>query len=296
MYFQRWPDQRDLAPFFELGRAIGFDRFELSHILAPETVAGIDPGQATIAAVHHPCPLPPDHDPADRLTSSDPAARARAAAGLRATIATAARLGASAVVVHLGHVEDDPEQTGRRLRFELESRCLAGQRGTPAYRRVLERLDDFLAEREPAHLNRAIDALPAVLAFARERGVRIGLETGYHAHELPGPAGMRRLLRALGDPSCSAWLDTGHVGAQVNLGRAGWDDWFDAVGDHWLGVHLHDIVGLRDHLVPGMGELDFAAPARWLPAGAVRTCEVDWYFSPSELAAGIAALRDAGLA
>lgn len=296
MYFQRWADQRDLAPFFALAREIGFERFELSHILSPDAVATVDPRRVTISAVHHPCPLAADHDPSDRLTSADPAARARAAAGIGRTIDTAARLGASAVVVHLGYVEDTSDQALWRLRFEVDSRFLAGQGGTAAYVEAVDRLNAFLAEREPAHLERGLDALPAVLARARARGVRIGLETGYHAHELPGPAGMRGLLDALGDTTCGAWLDTGHVGAQVHLGRVTFDDWFEAVAGHWIGAHVHDIVGLRDHLVPGIGALDFAALAAQLPAGIVRTCEVDWYFSPAEVAAGVGHLRATGWA
>jgi sugar phosphate isomerase/epimerase len=299
MYFQRWVDQRDLAPFFDLGREIGFERFELSHILTPATVAAVDPRRVTIAAVHHPCPLPPGYNPSDQLTSADPQARQRAAAGLRATVETAARLGAPAVVVHLGAVEDSPEHTGRRLRFELESRYLAGQyavghSGMAAYSAAMDRLNDFLADREAAHIDRAIDALPPLLSLAQGHGVRIGLETGYHSHELPSPAGMRRLLDALDDPACGAWLDTGHVGAQANLGRVGWDDWFDAVGGRWIGVHLHDIIGLRDHLVPGMGALDFAALAWRVPADVIRTCEIDWYFAPDELRVGLDHLRATG--
>jgi len=298
MYAQRWPGASGLAPFFEAGRAMGFERFELSHILAPEAVAAVDPRRDVIASVHHPCPLDPRRDPADQLTASDPAARARAAASLEATLETAARLGAPAVVMHLGAVEDTPDGIGRRLRFEVENRCLAGQRRTPAYATALARLDDFLAARAPTCLANALAALPAVLARARSLGVRLGLETGYHAHELPGPAGMRWLLGALGDDACGAWLDTGHVGAQARLGRATFDDWFAAVGDRWIGAHLHDIVGPRDHLIPGMGSLDFADLARRMGAreGLVRTCEVDWYFGPDEVAAGVEHLRRTGWA
>ena len=32
--------------------------------------------------------------------------------------------------------------------------------------------------------------------------------------------------------------------------------WLDRFGDRLLGVHLHDMVGIRDHMPPGEGELD----------------------------------------
>jgi sugar phosphate isomerase/epimerase len=104
---------------------------------------------------------------------------------------------------------------------------------------------------------------------------------------------MAWLLDTLSDDPLGALLDTGHVGAQANLGRFGFDDWHGAVGDRWLGVHCHDVVGLRDHLVPGMGGVDFDQIAGIVPPGAIVTCEVDWYFAEDELRAGLRVLRRA---
>jgi len=296
MYFQRWVDRGDLGPFFSLGSQMEFTQFELSPVLSPDALAEVDPSEVSIAAVHHPCPRPRAFDPGDRLTAADPAARARAAELLGRTIETAARLGAPAVVLHLGRVEDTPDEMIRRLRFELESRYRAGQRAGGRYAAVLDRLKACLVERAPPHLQHALEALPPVLEMARRHGVRVGLETGYYADDLPGPLGMAELLDALGSEGLGAWLDTGHVGAQVNLGLERIEDWFGAVDGRWLGVHLHDVVALRDHLVPGLGELDFAAIGRNLPPTAIRSCEVDWYFTPEEVVRGVRHLTRTGCA
>jgi sugar phosphate isomerase/epimerase len=287
MYFQRWADQGDLAPFFAQGRDMGFDRFELSHVLSREAVERVDARAIRIAAVHHPCPAEPPLAPGDRLTAVHPAARGRAAHALHRTIDTAARVGAAAVVVHLGHIEDDAARTFWRLDFELTSRHRAGQTGTPRYARVCADLAAWLEANEDVPVRRAIDALDGVVAHAASAGVRIGLETGKHPHELPRPAGARRILDAFGTRDLGAWLDTGHVGAQVNLGLVTFDAWFTAVGDRWVGAHCHDVVGLRDHLAPGAGHLDFAALLRHLPADVCLTCEVDWYLDPDEVRAGL---------
>lgn len=293
MWFQRWDDQRDLGPFFDLGARMGFTAFELSHILAPATVARVDPARTRIAAVHHPCPrlAPPASGAA--LIAADAAERRRAAEALCATLRTADRVGARAVVLHAGALADTPRAPIRKLAFEVDSRCRAGQRGQPAYAQPLARLADAFAALEPAALDHLVDALAAPMALARDLGIRIGLETGYHPYEVPGPGGMHRLLGALPGTEIGAWLDTGHVGAQVNLGRVTWADWFAAADGRWVGAHFHDVVGLRDHLIPGTGDVDFMAIGAVLPPEAIRSCEFDWYFTPDEVMRGAAHLRAA---
>jgi sugar phosphate isomerase/epimerase len=292
MYFQRWVDQHSLEPFFALGRALGFRQFELSPILSPEAVAAVRPERHRVAAVHHPCPATAALQPGDSLMAADPAARERAAAAVVQSIRTAARLGAAAVVLHLGRLED-ADGSCRRWRFELESRHQAGQASTAAFVATAGRLGAFLDRHEADHLERAAATLRPLAAVARQEGVRLGLETGYAADELPRPRGMAWLLAALGDDTVGAWLDTGHVGAQAAHGLTSFGAWFEAVAGRWVGVHWHDVRARRDHLVPGAGELDLAAIAGRLPAGLVHTLEVDWYHLPAELAAGLAHLRRA---
>lgn len=291
MYFQRWPTATDLAPFFAAGHDMGFTAFELSHILAPETVAALPAGRERITVVHHPCPRPADYRGAQAFTAGEADERSRAAAALDGSIATAARLGAGVVVLHLGRVEDDAAGSLARLRFEVDSRCQAGQAATPAYAPAREALAEAVARAEPAHLERAAAALAGPAARARAAGIRLAIETGYHADELPTPVGMRHLLAATDRDVVGAWLDTGHVGAQVARGLVTFDEWFAATRGRLLGAHYHDLVGLRDHLLPGMGGLDFPAITRQMPVGSLATLEVDWYFQPAEVTAGANHLR-----
>jgi len=60
-------------------------------------------------------------------------------------------------------------------------------------------------------------------------------------------------------------------------------------------VHFHDCVGLRDHLVPPTGEMDFGAVVMQFPAKAVRVCEFDWFFGEEELTEGHLHLQRAAL-
>ncbi|MFB0537815.1 MAG: hypothetical protein ACETWR_22850 [Anaerolineae bacterium] len=61
-----------------------------------------------------------------------------------------------------------------------------------------------------------------------------------------------------------------------------------------VGIHLHDIVSLRDHLAPGLGQVDWDMVARYLPAEAVPTCEYRSHNLPQELAAGLRLLAEKG--
>lgn len=300
MYAQRWPPAEGLAPFLAAARRLGFDRIELSHSHSELELDEVERARdwMAVASVHHPCPRPSGWRDADCFTAAAPEARARAARTLAASLRTAERLGAGCVVLHLGLLPDDEAGTGRRLRFELEARQRAGQGGSPAYREALAQLLAWRAEQEPAALARAWEALQAPLAEALRLGLVVGLETGHSPLELPSPSGMAWLLdqaaRALPGLRLGAWLDSGHVGAQVALRTATWDGWWSAVGGRWVGLHLHDHVGLRDHLLPGMGELDLAALAERLGPIDAATLEVDWYFGEAELAACLERLARLG--
>ena len=60
-----------------------------------------------------------------------------------------------------------------------------------------------------------------------------------------------------------------------------------------VGVHAHDVVGLRDHLAPGSGSLSFESLLARLPHTAVVTLEVDWYLTEPEVVAGRRRLQEA---
>ena len=287
MYAQRWPDApaHDLEPFFAAGRALGFERFELSHILGNEAVERVVSDGHRIEIVHHPCPAGAPLEPGDEFTSVDPEARLRAARGLERSLETAARVGAKVVVLHLGRASD-AEGEIRRLCFELTARFHSGGIASPQARAARERLQQLMDEVEPASVDRALEALTQPLAVALRIGVSVGIETGYHPDELPTPEGMRAILGATDPDVLGAWLDTGHVGARAALGVASGRSWWTVVGERWLGAHLHDVVGLRDHLAPGTGTVDFQQVLSSLPAGCPLTCEFDWYLHPDEVLAG----------
>lgn len=267
---------------------IGFERLELSHILPADWFSGFEPGRWDVAAVHHPCPLPPQHVP--YLSDLDAVRRQVALDTARASIDTAVRYSAGYVVLHVG---DIPEL--EYWEDELRSRTLARQQGTTEYAQAMRRFEMARAQAKGPYLAASLASLRELAAYAGERGVRLGLETREFAREIPDLDDMGLLLAELPASAAGLWLDTGHVAVTARLGRASQRDWLQRHGDRLLGLHLHDCLGLRDHLLPGLGDINFRELVPYLTPATVRTCELDWFYTPEELREGVHRLVEAGV-
>ncbi len=281
-----------LADFAEAAQALGFGGIEVSHIVTPEMIGNTDLATLAIRSVHFPAPTVPSPfgRPADALLSaSDETARRWAVAQGYASIDFAVRAGAAAVCLHLGEVT-----LPSHLEWALRQRYLGGQRATTVYGEALAALQAARADAAGPALTAALRSLEELAAYAGPRGVRLGVESRFHYHEIPAWSELDWLLRQTDPAVVGFWYDMGHVQVLHNLGLHVHEDWLAAFASRIVGIHFHDVIGLRDHLLPGTGELDFAALAAWLPSQAVRTCEFDWYFSAAEVQAGARRLAASG--
>lgn len=273
-----------VQPFATAVRALGFSGIELSHVVTPAMVEGLQAGKVHVVSLHYPAPVVRHASGAkgDRLLASlhEDERRWAVAQGYR-SIDFAQAMGAKAVCLHLGLVEMD-----FHLNRALEQRYLAGQAGLPAYEALRKQLVQQRAERQPPHFAAARRSLDELAEYAARAGVRLGLESRRFYFEIPTLAEMRILLAEHDPDVVGFWYDTGHVQVLANLGFNSHEEWLAACGERIIGVHFHDAVGLRDHLPAGMGELDFACIVPRLPADAIRVCEFDWYFDEQELQAG----------
>jgi len=139
------------------------------------------------------------------------------------------------------------------------------------------------AEHAPRYIEAVRRSLDSLAVTAEKHGVRIGLESRRYPHEIPNLEEAAALLAEHDPTVVGFWYDMGHCRVTANLGFASESDWLTTLGDRILGVHMHDVVGLRDHLLPGMGEIDFIAKTPYIPPTATLTWEVDWYFTEEEL-------------
>ena len=285
-----------LADFFAAGRAMGFDRFELNHKVSPAMLATLPRSEVIITSVHHPCPATLPSDEVRRrglfISSTDEDKRREAVDMLRTTLRTAAELDARAVIVHAGRLDIDPglEEALRRL-------YKAGLAGSPAFKEAKERLDAARRARVPINLEIARRSLHELLPDLDRLGLCLGVEVRVHYYQIPSRPEEAIYLLNEADPALIGyWHDTGHAEALERLGFVPHVAWLEELHSRLVGVHFSDIQGLRDHLAPGLGELDFARLAPWLPPEIIRTCEVQHRNRPEEIIAGVEHLRATGCA
>ncbi len=284
-----------LGDFFAAGQAAGFTRFELNHGVNSAMLAGVYLNGHRITSVHEPCPA--DLTPAELkerdwlISATDEENRRRGVEAVRRSIDLAQRLAAAVVIVHPGRVimDESSEATLRQLYRE-------GKRHTPEYEQLLVKMVAERSERAPAHQAAVRRSLDELADHAVRRDVRLGLENRDHYFEIPLIEELDTLLNLGYGDTVGYWHDIGHAQKSEYKGYGPHEAWLTRFADKMIGVHLHDIVGMEDHLAAGTGQMPWEMVAQRLPAnGILRTCEFQNGNSPEQVAGGLRWLADKGL-
>ena len=258
--------------------ALGFDGVELEYRVRPETLRqmGRRPGrEIPVFSVHafFPNPVPAGAQGSGAnaflLSSPERADRDEAVRHGTATLEVAERLGARAVVLHLGRVPVAEPLLAEYRRLERAP--------GPASPALLAAVAAVLAERQrlrAPHLDAVLRALDRLNREALRRGLLLGVENRFHPHEIPLHDEAGAVLGEFAGGAVRYWHDVGHALNHQRLGILTQEAWLEAYGPQLAGTHLHDIRGGEDHLAPGTGEADFAAILRHLPADSIRILEL----------------------
>jgi sugar phosphate isomerase/epimerase len=284
---------RSLADFFEAASQLGFSRFELNHAVDSAMLEGLSLDGA-ITGVHEPCPADISAAELKRrnwlISAPDEEDRQQGVLATRRSIDLAHELGAPVVIVHPGQVDVDPA---------LESRLVelyrTGQYDQPQYAKARERLVAARAARAETNMGPVRRSLMELAECAAQRGIRLGLENRLHYYEIPTPDELDELLDLDLGEVVGYWYDVGHAEVLEHLGFHRHEEWlrrFAGPQGRAIGVHLHDVVGLRDHLAAGLGRVDWDMVGRYLPASLLRTCEFLSSNTPQQVAAGLRWLVD----
>lgn len=272
--------------------ALGFDGIELEYRVRPETLRqmGRRPGrEIPVFSVHAFFPSPVAAGAqgsganAFLFSSTDREEREAAVRHGLATLEAAERLGARAVVLHLGRVPVDEPLLAEYRRLEG-----VGEPATPGLLAAVAAVLEARQRLRAPHLDAVLRSVDRLNRDALRRGLLLGIENRYHPHEIPLHDEAGLLLREFTGGAVRYWHDVGHALNHQRLGILTQEAWLAAYGPQLAGTHLHDIRGGEDHLAPGTGEADFAAILRHLPADAIRILEI----RPDVPRAAVLAARD----
>jgi HAD superfamily hydrolase (TIGR01549 family) len=279
---------------FEIGRKAGFPRFELNHRVNPDLFKQWDENQYYISTVHDPCPAVYSGDEFKHndflISSLDENKRIKGLDITKHTIETAVNLGARSVVIHPGMIMCDygPE-------VELKKMYENGLKGSPEYETLKSDMVSFRKKVAPPHVDQVLKSLSELIEFVRPTGIEIGLENRLHFYDIPLIDEMQSFLDLCDEDWYGYQYDVGHAQVLSELGFGNHEDWLKRFGTRIIGVHLHDVCGINDHLMPGCGDVNYEMIAPYIPITAHLTMEVSPTLSKENLTQGLKHLTKFGI-
>ena len=266
---------------------LGFTRVELGHAIWISLMAGVldspllgDPVQ--VVSLHNFCPLPvaavyPTPN-LYNLAGTDDRDRMLGVRNTFRTIDHARRLGARAVVLHMG-------STGmKNYTAQLIQLGETGQLHGPKHEKLLARYHRDRERQSRKHFPKMLDSLKRLEEYAGQAGVRLGIETRSGLEESPAEPEILALLEATSPEVVGYWHDVGHAQTKENLGVINHLRWLEHLAPRLIGMHVQDIRPIaHDHLAPGQGTFSFDTLQPFLRPDTVLVLEPHHRVPPEEL-------------
>ncbi|KAF0106606.1 MAG: xylose isomerase, partial [Chloroflexi bacterium] len=193
------------------------------------------------------------------------------------------------VVIHPGRVVGD-HSLEKLIREEYRK----SKKGSAGYEMFRHQLIKDRLERGKPHLESLLISVTELVEFSKNSGIMLGLENRLHYYELSIFEELQTLLSTFTESWVGWQFDVVHLQIHAALGMTNFDEWLNRFGERVVGVHLHDVQGIEDHLSPGCGEIDFSKIAKFLPEFSYRTLEVDSKLSKEEIRSGMETLVATG--
>ncbi len=219
------------------------------------------------------------------LSSLDQDERDRAVQWTRKTIEHAANLGARAVVLHCGRVEMERELD--RLYTFYDSLQIRSKAARDFISRKLAERDRL----KRPHLENLLLSLESLCEDAAKYGILLGLENRFHYDELPTLDDFEQIFSRLDGSPMGYWHDTGHARVNECLKILQPDSLLSRYADNLIGVHIHDAIGLEDHLAPGTGEINLQVLRGYLKSDTLKVIELRPRVKESDVVHGIQFVR-----
>ncbi len=258
-------------------RQLGFPAVELGHAIRYSLWPGIlkawEENLIKIRTLHNFCPVPTSvyrpNPNCYEFSDARPALRNAARKASEETIRQAAKLGASAVVFHLGSA--GPYGVTRKLeKIYLQGGFLDRRYTEIKLRAVEERQKNF--ERLWPRVKEVLDPL---VAMAGENKIRLGFEIREVFEEFPHEEEMPQVLAAFPAEVVGYWHDFGHAARKEFLGWHSHAETLNLRAPRLIGCHIHDCRRPQDdHLPLGHGEIDFSSLLPTVPENAIAILEL----------------------
>ena len=289
---QRHTDGR--AMLLEI-RDLGFEYAELSHgiriSLLPGILDAVDAGEIKISTLHNFCPLPIGVTQAApniyQFSSPDPREWESAFKHSIKTIETAARVGARAVVLHMGSIEMK-DYTDKLIDL-IED----GKKETSKYEKLSTEVQEKIGQKKEQFVERSHQMLRRLIGPAEERGIKLAVENREALEEIPIDSEFSFLFREFPEPTVCYWHDTGHAQIKENLGFIYHGLHLESMAERLLGFHIHDVAFPgKDHRSPGSGMIDFGALAAVVKPEHMKVFEFSPSLSVEEAQRGVAHIKN----
>ncbi len=279
---------------------LGVNALEMEYRVSRSDLKEMEPylqdGRITVTSVHNIFPLP-RHIPKTMangefvsLSSPDHRERKSAIAYTVKTMEWAKRLGAQAVVLHMGRVSMDGVMG---LLIEAYNRGMTATKEGTAFIAEHQETRGRLGK---ALLEASLKSLETLAREAEKQGILLGIENRYNIQDFPSREEFREIFRVFPDAPIRYWHDIGHATTQENLGLLSKGELLENFGGLLLGVHLHGCRGYHDHYAPGSGEEDYSLLKKFLKPETIRVVETHYRATREELLRGLEFLKEQGIA
>lgn len=274
---------------------IGIEGLEFDYQISEKTFREMLPHlkkSFVILSIHNFFPIPDilseGSGDAFLLSSPDEKERKRAVKYTQKTIEIAHKLGAKAVVLHLGKVEMD-SQTEKLSLLYGRGRIFSSQG-----ERIIHRLKEERKVKKQRYLDAVLRSLEELNRFAQGRGVLLGIENRFYFHEIPDFNEIGIILNKFKGGAIRYWHDVGHAVVQEHLGLWSQRELLENYSPQLIGIHLHGVRGYKDHLAPG-GEENYDLIKRYLKPETIKVIEPHSRVSRKALKEGLAFLQKIGI-
>lgn len=269
----------------------GFTQIELTSTLSKEELNQLlTLSNLRISSIHAPCSpsslskqANPDNPPLSSLNQRE---RREAVSLTKSTIRFASRIGAEAVVLHLGFVP---------LGSKLKEKLTQLQKNPNQNEDIKEKIEQERFRKAKPYVQAAKRSLHELITLASTEGVKIGIETRDSFHEIPQLDEMEEIFTQFKTNWIGYWHDIGHAEKNSRLNFTSHREWFSKFNRQMIGVHLHDIVEMKDHYPPGIGDMDWDFIAHNLPKGVIKVCELGKWNQKEEVKKAVPFLKKKGI-